>query len=141
LVGQVLNLYSASRIGRQKMYFSFVGHQKVFVFTYVLLRKRMAVQATKTGLVSCDVTWQQKGIPKAVFLAARIKVGAKVARWYIFKPKNPNLGKLWREMLVYILDILSILRSFGIFNSHLVYVVVIWYMFLMLYVVFVRKIW
>jgi hypothetical protein len=20
----------------------------------------------------------------------------RVARWYIFKPKNPNLGKFWR---------------------------------------------
>jgi hypothetical protein len=24
--------------------------------------------------------------------------GARVARWYIFKPKNPNLGKFWRAL-------------------------------------------
>jgi hypothetical protein len=50
-----------------------------------------------------------------------------------FPTKNPNLGKFWRalqlKMLVYFMDIRSILRSFGKFYGRLVYFVVIWYMF------------
>jgi hypothetical protein len=42
---------------------------------------------------------------------------ALLKRWYIFKPKNPNLGKFWRalewERLVYSLAIWNILRPFG----------------------------
>jgi hypothetical protein len=42
----------------------------------------------------------------------------RVARWYIFKPKNPNLGKFGRvlrwKMLIYFMSIWSILRPFGI---------------------------
>jgi hypothetical protein len=42
----------------------------------------------------------------------------RVARWFVFKPKNPNLGKFWRilhwKMLVYFMDTWSILRSFVI---------------------------
>jgi hypothetical protein len=41
------------------------------------------------------------------------------ARWFIFKPKNPNLGKFWRaldwKMLIYFTAIWYILCSFGIF--------------------------
>jgi hypothetical protein len=41
-----------------------------------------------------------------------------------FQTKNPNLGKFWRvlrwKMLVYFMDTWSILRSFVIFNGHLV---------------------
>jgi hypothetical protein len=25
-------------------------------------------------------------------------VPGRVARWYIFRPKNPNLGKFWRDV-------------------------------------------
>jgi hypothetical protein len=38
---------------------------------------------------------------------------ARVARWFIFKPKNPNLGKFWRalewNMFVYFMTICNIL--------------------------------
>jgi hypothetical protein len=27
---------------------------------------------------------------------AKMLLETRVARWYIFKPKNPNVGKLWR---------------------------------------------
>jgi hypothetical protein len=44
-----------------------------------------------------------------------------------------NLGKFWRalecKILVYFMDIWSILRPFDIFYGHLVYFVVIWYIF------------
>jgi hypothetical protein len=50
-----------------------------------------------------------------------------------FQTKNPNLDKFWRvllrKMLVYFIDIWSILWSFGIFYRHFVYFVVIWYVF------------
>jgi hypothetical protein len=50
-----------------------------------------------------------------------------------FQTKNPNFGKLWRALrwkkLVFFMAILSILRPNGIFYSHLVHFVVIWYIF------------
>jgi hypothetical protein len=56
-----------------------------------------------------------------------------VARVQIFKPKNPNLGKFWRvlqwKMFGYVMAIWPILQSFGIFCCHLVYFMVIWYIF------------
>jgi hypothetical protein len=51
----------------------------------------------------------------------------------IFKPKNTNLGKFWRElkgkMLAYFTAIWYILRRLDICCGHLVYFVVIWYTF------------
>jgi hypothetical protein len=38
----------------------------------------------------------------------------RVARWYIFKPKNPNLGKFWRA--------LPRIENVGIFYAHLEYI-------------------
>jgi hypothetical protein len=56
---------------------------------------------------------------------------ARVAGWFIFKPKNPKLGKLWRvlllKILVYFKTIWCILRPFEIFYGRLVYFVVIWH--------------
>jgi hypothetical protein len=50
-----------------------------------------------------------------------------------FKTKNSNLGKFWRvlqwKLLVYFVAIWSILRSFGIFCSHLAYFMVVLYIF------------
>jgi hypothetical protein len=47
--------------------------------------------------------------------------------------KNPNLGKFWRilqrKILVYFMSIRYILRPFAIFYGHLVYFLVIWYIF------------
>jgi hypothetical protein len=40
----------------------------------------------------------------------------RVARWFIFKTKNPNLGKFWMalewKMLVYFMGICNILRTY-----------------------------
>jgi hypothetical protein len=63
-----------------------------------------------------------------------------------FQTKSPNLGKFWRElqlkMLVYFMDIWSILRPFGIFHSHLVKFVLILYTFPRFGIHIVpRKIW
>jgi hypothetical protein len=56
-----------------------------------------------------------------------------VARWYNFKPKNPNLGQFLRllqwKRLVYFMAIRSILGTFGRGNCHSVYLLVIWYIF------------
>jgi hypothetical protein len=41
----------------------------------------------------------------------------RVARWYIFKPKNTYFGKIWRA--------LEWKMSFGIQNAHLVYFIAI----------------
>jgi hypothetical protein len=42
-----------------------------------------------------------------------------------FQTKNPNLGKFWRvlqwKMLVYFMNILSLVRSFDTFNGYLVF--------------------
>jgi hypothetical protein len=50
-----------------------------------------------------------------------------------FQIKNPNLDKfcmvLQWKMLVYFMTILPILRPLEIFYGHLVYFVVIWYIF------------
>jgi hypothetical protein len=58
---------------------------------------------------------------------------SRVARWSVFKPKIPNLGKFWRvplwKIVVYFMTIWSILRPLDIFYGHLVYFVVIWYIF------------
>jgi hypothetical protein len=51
-----------------------------------------------------------------------------------FQTKNPDLGKFWRVLLwkifVYCMTIWSILRPLEILFDHLVYFVVIWYIFL-----------
>jgi hypothetical protein len=50
-----------------------------------------------------------------------------------FQTKNPNLGKIWRilqgKILAYFMTIWSNLRPLEIFYGHLVYFVVIWYIF------------
>jgi hypothetical protein len=50
-----------------------------------------------------------------------------------FQIKNPNLGKFWRvlqwKILAYFMTIWPSLRSLKIFYGHLVYFVVIWYIF------------
>jgi hypothetical protein len=50
-----------------------------------------------------------------------------------FQTENPNLDESWkvlqRQIMVVFMGILSILGSNGIFYSHLVHLVVIWYIF------------
>jgi hypothetical protein len=50
-----------------------------------------------------------------------------------FQTKNRTLGQFWRALqwktIVYFVDIWSILRPFDILFGHLVYFVVIWYIF------------
>jgi hypothetical protein len=45
----------------------------------------------------------------------------RVARWFLFRPKIPNLGTSWRtlewKMLLYILVVWNILRPMGIFHG------------------------
>jgi hypothetical protein len=53
-----------------------------------------------------------------------LQSAARVARWYIFKPKIPIWVYFWRalewKILIYFKDIWNILRPFGIFYGHLV---------------------
>jgi hypothetical protein len=55
----------------------------------------------------------------------------RVARWFVFQTKNPNLGKFWGALqwkfLAYVKTIWSILRPLEIFYGHLVYIVTIRY--------------
>jgi hypothetical protein len=56
----------------------------------------------------------------------------RVARWFVFKPKNSNFGKFSRALLVkwiYFMAIWNILQTFGIFYDHLVHFVFIWSIF------------
>jgi hypothetical protein len=66
----------------------------------------------------------------------------RVARFYIFKPKNSNLGKFWRvlqwKMLVYLMVIWSILRSFGMAIWYILWLLGIFFPF---WYVVQRKIW
>jgi hypothetical protein len=51
-------------------------------------------------------------------------LAVRVARWYIFKPKNPSLGKFWRVLewkrMVYVLVIRNKLQPFGTYYGQLV---------------------
>jgi hypothetical protein len=63
-----------------------------------------------------------------------------------FQTKNPNLGKFWRvlqwKMLVYILCPFGLFYShWKYFYSHLVYFVVIWYIFPRFGVLYTLEIW
>jgi hypothetical protein len=53
-----------------------------------------------------------------------IPTRVRVARWFVFQTKNPNLAKflraLERKKLVYSMAIWNILRPFGIAYGHLV---------------------
>jgi hypothetical protein len=57
----------------------------------------------------------------------------RVARWFVFKPKYLDLGKFSRaldwNMLIYVMAIWTILRTFEQFYDHLVHFVLIWYIF------------
>jgi hypothetical protein len=50
-----------------------------------------------------------------------------------FQTKNTNLGKFWRfldgKMLLYVMAICNILRTFGLFYDNSVHIVFIWYVF------------
>jgi hypothetical protein len=58
---------------------------------------------------------------------------SRVARWFVFKPNIPILGKLWRvlqlKILVNFRTIWFILLLLKISYGHLVYFVIIWYIF------------
>jgi hypothetical protein len=53
-----------------------------------------------------------------------LRLGRRVARGFVFKPKIPNLGKFWGtfecQMLVYSMTIWNILWPFGIIYGRLV---------------------
>jgi hypothetical protein len=69
---------------------------------------------------------QKKSQFWATFLYGIRCVLGRVARWFVFEP-------FWRvlqwKILPYFLTISSILRTLEIFFGHLVYFVVIWYIF------------
>jgi hypothetical protein len=57
----------------------------------------------------------------------------RVARWFVFKTKNSNLGEFsraidWKKWIC-VMAIWSIVRTFGIFYDHLVHFAFIWYIF------------
>jgi hypothetical protein len=55
---------------------------------------------------------------------------SRVARWFLFKPKNHNFGSFWRALgwtiLLYVMAIWNILLTFGICYDHLVHFVFMW---------------
>jgi hypothetical protein len=53
----------------------------------------------------------------------------RVARWFVFKPKIPIWVNLLWKILLYFMTIRPILWPLEIFCGHLVYFVVIWYIF------------
>jgi hypothetical protein len=62
-----------------------------------------------------------------------------------FQTKNPNLGKFWRvllwKILVCFMTIWSILRPLELFDGHLVYLMVFWYILPRFGIFVPRKIW
>jgi glycosyltransferase involved in cell wall biosynthesis len=82
-----------------------------------------------TLLKSEKIVFVRKSDLQNVFAArifSTVVVTARVARWYIFKPKKPNLGKFLRvlqwKILVYFMDIWSIFRPFRIYFMALWYI-------------------
>jgi hypothetical protein len=82
--------------------------------------------STKTALCSTDTKqtsfWRGK-----VF-----SISVRVARWFVFKPKIPIWVNFWRvlcKILVHLMIFWTILWPLAIFYGHLVYFVVIWYIF------------
>jgi hypothetical protein len=68
-----------------------------------------------------------------------LEVGIQGCQMFYFQTKNPNMSKFWRvlqwKMLVYVMDISSILRPLGIFYSLCpfgIYFMAIWYIFYIL---------
>jgi hypothetical protein len=61
--------------------------------------------------------------PKKKSLFQQTIPRTRVARWFVFKPKFPNLGKFWRafewQMLVYFITIWNILWPFGLIYGRL----------------------
>jgi hypothetical protein len=80
-----------------------------------------------------------------IFHYAWLGVCARVARWFTFKPKYPNLNKFWRaldsKMMIYLMVVWNILRTFGIFYDHLVHLVFLWYIFSGFGIMYQEKIW
>jgi hypothetical protein len=66
-------------------------------------------------------------------LRSKAEARGGVARWDIFKTKNPNMRKFWRafqsKTLVFFIVIGIISQPFGIFCGHLIYFTVVWYIF------------
>jgi hypothetical protein len=54
----------------------------------------------------------------------------RVARWFIFKAKNPNLGTFWWalewKMLVYFITIWSVLHPFNTYYIYTVEFMAVW---------------
>jgi hypothetical protein len=74
----------------------------------------------------------------------QLRVTCRAARWYMyFQTKNPNLDKFCRvmqwKMVVYYMAVWSILRPYVILGGHLVYFVVIWYIFLRFGILYQEK--
>jgi hypothetical protein len=83
----------------------------------------------KTSLTDCKVKTylavSAANEKKAINVFPKIEtVSARRCQVVYFQTKNPILGKFCRllqwKTLVYFMDIWSILRTFGIFNGHLV---------------------
>jgi hypothetical protein len=55
----------------------------------------------------------------------------RVARWFVFQTKNPDLGKFWSALdwktLIYFMDNWNILTRFGKFHGHSVHFSGFWY--------------
>jgi hypothetical protein len=72
-------------------------------------------------------------------------VCTRVARWFVFKPKVPVLGKFGRvlqwKILVDFMTIWSMLLLLEIFYGHFVYFVFIWYILPRFWYFEPRKIW
>jgi hypothetical protein len=85
-------------------------HWRIVVYFLCVLANVDAVLITLLALDSCCSS------------GAFFSVYSSVARWFIFEPKHPNLGKFWRafelKMLVYFMVICNILHPFGIFYGH-----------------------
>jgi hypothetical protein len=63
---------------------------------------------TKLGYLVCKYWYHLATLPFKL-LADFFHIHTRVARWFVFKPKIPNLGKFWRalewKMLVYFMVI------------------------------------
>jgi hypothetical protein len=92
----------------------------------------MKMSLSEAGKIVCGKEWRR---PEIGTDRKRRSRGADTqgCQMVCFQSKNRNLGKFWRallwKILVYFMDIWSILQPLEIVHGHLVYFVVIWYTF------------
>jgi hypothetical protein len=96
------------------VYILVIQYTYLWSFGYVVPRNICHVTSLYLPRLFSAQVWAE--FPRIVF----VKVAARVARWFVFKTKNPNLGKWKWKIVAYFMTVWFILRPLEIFYGHLV---------------------